>query len=126
MGSKNPSHPGGPRRSGAAPHRSVVILAAALLFTSLFVDVGVARAEYPEGWADPDFSELGGCIGVCGSAILLKGPIAKYGFGASCLGCLWNLAVEFNDYINTIREDGDCYTGMLGMPCDGTREWYGS
>ena len=46
-------------RAGGPRSGSVLALAAALLVTSLFVDVGVARAEYPEGWVDPDLERLG-------------------------------------------------------------------
>ena len=44
----------------AARRTSILALAAALLFTSLFVDVGVARAEYPAGYEDPDLGDLAG------------------------------------------------------------------
>ena len=46
------------RRAGIRG-RTLVALAAALLFFSLFVDVGVARAEYPAGWVDPTVGEAG-------------------------------------------------------------------
>lgn len=124
MESKSTCSPRSRRPTGAARTRSVVALAGALLFTSLFVDVGVARAEYPEGWVDPDFERIGACIGVCGSAILLKGALAKYSFGSSCLGCLYSLAKEFNEWANSV--DYKCTTGTLGMPCgdDRVREAY--
>lgn len=121
MESKGTSSPRDRRPTGATRHRSVVALAAALLFTSLFVDVGVARAEYPEGWIDPDLEQIGGCIGVCGSAILLKGALAKYGFGSSCLGCIYSLAKEFDEWASTV--DYTCTTGTLGMPCGDDRVW---
>jgi hypothetical protein len=124
MESRIPSQLGGARRTGVTRRPSVVALAAALLFATLFVDVGVAHAEYPAGWEDPDLAVLGACVGTCGSLILMKGAVAKYSFGAGCLACVWQIAVELNDYFNSINEVGDCYTGMLGMPCDGTREWY--
>ncbi|MFN2384444.1 MAG: hypothetical protein ABR559_09325 [Gemmatimonadota bacterium] len=124
MESKSTSSPRSRRRAGAGRPRSVVALAAALLVTSLFVDVGVARAEYPEGWVDPDLERLGSCIGMCGSAFLLKGALAKYGFGASCLGCLYGLAKEFNDWAGSV--DYNCVTGVLGMPCGDDRVREGS
>jgi hypothetical protein len=101
----------------------VVALAAAILFTSLFVDVGVARAEYPAGWEDPDLMSIGACIGYCGAAFTVKGVLAKYGFGSSCLGCVINLFGEINDWIQA-SDPGNCYTGVLGQPCGG-REEYG-
>lgn len=116
MGSTNPSLPRSSRRF-------VVALAAAFLFTSLFVDVGIARAEYPAGWEDPDLMEIGACIGYCGTAFASKGALAKYAFGASCLGCVIKLFGEINDWMQTV-EPGNCYTGVLGQPCGG-REYYG-
>lgn len=105
------------RRTGAARPRSVVALAAALLFTSLFVDVGVARAEYPEGWNDPDLGEIGACLITCGAFWTSKGPVAKYGLAAGCIGCAWRLFGEVNEWMNSL--DGNCYTGVLGQPCGG-------
>ena len=58
MESKSPRTRVAKSRS-AARRSSVLALATALLFTSLFVDVGIARAEYPAGWEDPDLGELG-------------------------------------------------------------------
>lgn len=106
------------RRGGAARRHSVVALAAMLLFASLFVDVGIARAEYPEGWQrDPDLQALGACLGTCGSLFIIKGQLFKYAVGASCLGCLWDLAIDLNGMLREI--DVNCFTGMLGQPCDG-------
>ncbi len=118
MGFTNPSQPGGPGRSGTIRHRSVVALAAALLFISLFVDVGVARAAYPAGWEDPDLMQIGACIGYCGTAFASKGALAKYAFGSSCLGCVIKLFGEINDWMQA-TDPGNCYTGVLGQPCGG-------
>lgn len=97
--------------------RPVVAAAALLLFASLFVDVGVARAEYPAGWEDPDLVDIGACLGYCGTAFISKGRLPKYSFGASCLGCIWKL---FGDlYAWTQEMEMDCYTGVLGQPCTG-------
>ncbi len=111
-----------PRRtpSGVSQARrtSTLALAAALLFTSFFVDVGVARAEYPAGWEDPDIlKDVGGCIGYCGTFFISKTALAKYGFGASCLGCVIKLFGELNDW--AVATEANCYTGVLGQPCGG-------
>ncbi len=120
---KSTSSPRRRRRAGAARPRSVVALAAALLVTSLFVDVGVARAEYPEGWEDPDLGEIGACIITCGAFWTAKGPVSKYGLAAGCMGCAWKLFGEINDWMQAA--EGNCYTGVLGQPCGG-REYNGS
>lgn len=113
------------RRTGPARRRPAVALAAALLFTSLFVDVGIARAEYPEGWQeDPDLQEIGACLGTCGSLFLVKGQLFKFAVGASCLGCLWSIAVDINEVLRDAEYD--CFTGMLGQPCGGGYYGYGS
>jgi len=118
MEPKTSSTRGVPRHAGGARRRSVVALAAALLFASLFVDVGIARAEYPEGWQeDPDLQAVGACLGTCGSLFLVKGQLFKYAVGASCLGCLWDLAVDLNGLLGDVEVG--CTTGMLGQPCDG-------
>jgi hypothetical protein len=123
MGSKNPSQPRSSRHSDAIRRRSVVALAAALLFTSLFVDVGVARAEYPAGWEDPSLGEVGACLITCGAFWTSSGPIAKYGLAAGCIGCAWKLFGEVNDWMMAF-DPGNCYTGILGQPCGG-REYNG-
>ena len=119
MESTNPT----PRRTTSsvseARRTSALALAAALLFTSLFVDVGMARAEYPQGWEDPDILlDIGGCIGYCGTFFISKTALAKYGFGASCLGCVIKLFGELNDWA-VATDPGNCYTGVLGQPCGG-------
>jgi hypothetical protein len=117
------SNPASNRRRTASRGRPRValVLASALLVTSLFVDVGVARAEYPVGWQDPDLGKLGTCIGTCGSLFVVKSnQLFKYAAGLSCLGCLWDLAVEINGYVNELEPD--CWTGQLGLPCGG--EYY--
>jgi hypothetical protein len=102
----------------AARRTSALALAAALLFTSLFVDVGVARAEYPAGWEDPDLGELGACVITCAGFFSAKTAALKYGLGAACLSCAWNQFLEINDWMQTV--DGEtCYTGVLGNPCSG-------
>jgi hypothetical protein len=110
-----------PGRTGTfrafATRRSVVAAAALLLITSLFVDVGVARAEYPAGWEDPDLMDIGACIGYCGTAFVSKGRLPKYSFGASCLGCIWKLFGDLYTWTQDI--ESDCYTGVLGQPCTG-------
>lgn len=118
MESHSTSSPRGRRRAGPASPGSVVAIAAALLFISLFVDVGVARAEYPEGWESPDLGEIGACLITCGAFWTSKGPIAKYGLGAGCIGCAWKLFGEVNDWMMSL-DPGNCYTGVLGQPCGG-------
>ena len=113
------------RHIGLARRRSVVAAAAAILFASLLVDVGIARAEYPEGWEqDPDLQEIGACLGTCGSLFLVKGQLFKYAVGASCLGCLWSIAVDLNGLLRDVEYD--CFTGQLGEPCGGGYYGYGS
>jgi len=112
------SSPAADRRRGAVARRhSAVALAVALLFTSLFVDVGIARAEYPAGWEGPDLQEVGACLGTCGSLFVVKGQLFRYAVSLSCIGCLWDLAID----INSVMQDWevDCWTGVLGQPCDG-------
>jgi hypothetical protein len=104
-------------RCSATRRSSVLALAAALLFTSLFVDVGVARAEYPAGWEDPDLGELGGCIITCASFFISKGPAAiRYGLAGTCLNCAWDQFLEINDWMQS-NDGSNCYTGVLGSPC---------
>lgn len=113
------------RRGGLASRRSRIALAAVLLCASLFVDVGIARAEYPEGWEqDPDLQEIGACIGTCGSLFLVKGQLFKFAVGASCLGCLWSIAVDINGLLRDVEYD--CFTGQLGEPCGGGYYGYGN
>ena len=97
--------------------RALVAGAALLLVLSLFVDVGVARAEYPAGWEDPDLMEIGACVGYCGTAWISKSAFAKYSFTASCIGCIWKLFGELYSWTQTV--DSQCYTGVLGQPCTG-------
>ncbi|HJR53139.1 MAG TPA: hypothetical protein VJ982_05440 [Gemmatimonadota bacterium] len=101
-----------------ARRTSTLALAAALLFTSLFVDVGVARAEYAAGWDSDVLMDVGGCIGYCGTFFISKTALAKYGFGASCLGCVIKLFGELNDWA-VATDPGNCFTGVLGQPCGG-------
>jgi hypothetical protein len=97
---------------------SALALAAAILFTSLFVDVGIARAEYPAGWNDPDLGEMAGCIVTCASFFASKGSAAiRYGLAGSCVSCAWDQFVEINDWIETNYDGSSCYTGVLGNPC---------
>ena len=97
---------------------SVLALAAALMFTSLFVDVGVARAEYPAGWEDPDLKELSGCVITCASFFISKGPAAiRYGLAGTCLSCAWDQFLEINDWMQANDDGSTCYTGVLGNPC---------
>ncbi|HET6361012.1 MAG TPA: hypothetical protein VFH11_03040 [Gemmatimonadota bacterium] len=117
MESKSPNTPVA-KSCSAARRSSVLALAAALLFTSLFVDVGVARAEYPIGWEDPDLGEIGSCIITCASFFASKGSAAiRYGLAGSCLSCAWDRFVEINDWIQMNDDGSYCYTGMLGNPC---------
>ena len=106
------------KRRGATRRSSVLALAAALLFSSLFVDVGVARAEYPAGWEDPDLGDLAGCVITCASFFGSKGTAAiRYGLAGQCLSCAWDQFVEINDWIQTNDDGSSCYTGVLGNPC---------
>ena len=103
---------------GPARRTSVLALAAALLFTSLFVDVGVARAEYPVSWEDPDLGELAGCVITCASFFGSKGTAAiRYGLAGQCLSCAWDQFVEINDWMQQNDDGSICYTGVLGNPC---------
>ena len=103
---------------GAARRSSVLALAAALLFTSLFVDVGIARAEYPAGWEDPDLGEIAGCVITCASFFAAKGPAAvRYGLAGTCLSCAWKNFQEINDWMQKNDDGSSCYTGQLGNPC---------
>ena len=108
-----------PRSTARAPRRpsTLVVGAALLLVLSLLVDVGVARAEYPAGWEDPDLMDVGACIGYCGTAWISKSAFAKYSFTASCIGCIWKLFGELYNWTQTT--DSQCYTGILGQPCIG-------
>jgi hypothetical protein len=117
MESKTPSTPAA-RSCSAARRTSVLALAAALLFTSLFVDVGVARAEYPAGWQDPDLGDLAGCVITCASFSGSKGTAAiRYGLAGQCLSCAWDQFVEINDWMQQNDDGSTCYTGVLGNPC---------
>ena len=107
------------KRCSARRRGSVLALAAALLFTSLFVDVGVARAEYPIGWEDPDLGDLGGCVITCAGFFTAKTVALKYGLGAQCLGCAWDQFKEINDWMVANSDPEDCWTGVLGNPCGG-------
>lgn len=111
-------------RRSSAPDSSrrpaLVVGAALLLVLSLFVDVGVARAEYPAGWEDPDLMDIGACIGYCGTAWISKSAFAKYSFTASCIGCIWKFFGALNSWAETV--DSQCYTGILGQPCTGVSE----
>lgn len=124
MESKTPSTRVAESRS-AARRSSVLALAGALLFTSLFVDVGVARAEYPAGWEDPDLGDLGGCVITCASFFLSKGPAAmRYGLAGTCLNCAWDQFLEINDWMQANSDPADCWTGTLGNPCSGAEYGY--
>lgn len=102
----------------AARRSSVLALAAALLFTSLFVDVGIARAEYPAGWKDPGLGELAGCVITCASFFAAKGSAAvRYGMAGTCLSCAWDQFLEINDWMQKNDDGATCYTGVLGNPC---------
>ncbi len=104
---------------------SVLALAAALLFTSLFVDVGVARAEYPVGWEDPDLGELAGCVITCASFFTAKGPAAtRYGLAGTCLSCAWDQFLEINDWMEANSDASTCWTGVMGNPCSGAGYGY--
>jgi hypothetical protein len=109
------------RAAGSVPalrRSSALALAAAFLFTSLFVDVGVARAEYPAGWEDPDLGELAGCIITCATFFTAKGPSAiRYGQAGTCLSCAWDQFLEINDWMQKNDDGSTCYTGVLGNPC---------
>jgi hypothetical protein len=103
---------------GAMRRSSALALAGAVLFASLFVDVGVARAEYPAGWVDPDLGEVAACIVTCASFFASKGSAAvKYGLAGTCASCAWNQFIEINDWIQKNYDGSDCYTGILGNPC---------
>lgn len=124
MESKSPSIQAA-NRCSAKRRGTVLALAAALLFSSLLVDVGVARAEYPAGWEDPDLGELGGCVITCASFFLSKGPAAiRYGLAGTCLNCAWNQFLEINDWMQVNADQADCWTGVMGNPCSGAQ--YGS
>ena len=117
MESNAPSRPVAKSRS-AARRSSVLALAAALLFTSLFVDVGVARAEYPAGWEDPDLGELAGCIITCATFFGFKGSSAlRYGQAGACISCAWDRFLEINEWMQQNDDGSACYTGVLGNPC---------
>ena len=116
MESKTPSAQAS-KGCSATRRSSVLALAVALLFTSLFVDVGVARAEYPAGW-DPDIGDMGGCVITCVGFFSAKTVALKYGLGAQCLSCAWENFKEINDWMQTV-DPGNCYTGVLGQPCGG-------
>jgi hypothetical protein len=117
MESKTSSRPGTSSR-GAARRTSVLALAAALLFTSLFVDVNIARAEYPAGWEDPGLKELAGCVITCATFFTAKGPAAiRYGLAGTCLSCAWDQFLEINDWMQKNDDGSTCYTGVLGSPC---------
>ena len=105
----------------ATRRSSVLALAAALLFTSLFVDVGVARAEYPAGWEDPDSGNMGGCVITCVAFFISPrtGGASKYGLA----GPVPELRVgelqgdQRLDAGESTRRN--CCTGVLGQPCGG-------
>ena len=119
MESKTSSNSKGTSCSSAR-RSSVLALATALLFTSLFVDVGIARAEYAAGW-DPDIGDMGGCVITCAGFFSAKTVALKYGLGAQCLSCAWENLKEINDWMQTVDPE-NCYTGVLGQPC-GSREY---
>ena len=110
------------RRAGIRG-RAMVALAATLLFFSLFVDVGVARAAYPEGWIDPTVGEAGACLITCGAFFTAKGPVLKYGLGAGCIQCVYSLFGEINDWMEEVDPGTTCVSGITGQPCGGG--WYG-
>jgi hypothetical protein len=102
----------------AARRSSILALAAALLFTSLFVDVGIARAEYPAGYQDPDLGDLAGCVVTCASFFGSKGTAAiRYGMLGQCLSCAWDQFMEINEWMQKNDDGSTCYTGVLGNPC---------
>ncbi|HEY7471233.1 MAG TPA: hypothetical protein VIE68_02700 [Gemmatimonadota bacterium] len=124
MESKTPSARVATSR-GARRRGSALALAGALLFASLFVDVGVARAEYPAGWEDPDLGELGACIITCASFFASKGSAAiRYGLAGTCLSCAWDQFLEINDWMQKNGDGSDCYTGVLGNPCPNSPYFY--
>ena len=120
MEAKTPSSPVA-RSRGAARRSSVIALAGALLAASLFVDVGVARAEYPEGWQDPDLKNLSTCLITCATFFISKGPAAiRYGLAGTCASCAWDQFLEINDWMQANSDPADCWTGVLGNPCSDT------
>ena len=110
------------RRRAGIRGRTVVALAAALLFFSLFVDVGVARAEYPAGWVDPTVGEAGACLITCGAFFTAKGPVLKYGVGAGCIQCAYSLFGEINDWMERVDPGTTCVSGITVQPFEGG--WY--
>ena len=114
------------RNSGFCDRRHAVIaIAVTFLFFSLFVDVGVARAEYPAGWEDPTVGEIGACLIACGAFFTAKTPIAKYGLGAGCIQCAYELYGEINDWIERVDPGTTCVSGITGQPCSGGYYGYG-
>lgn len=86
-----------------------LILCAALIFSSLFVNVGIARAALPSDRDNPrwlsGFAALGGCAIICGGTAYAGAGggfffkiVTRSGLGTQCLNCAVDVIQQFQDY----------------------------
>ena len=86
-----------------------LLLCAALLFSSLFVNVGIARAALPADGSDADWlgglAALGGCAIVCGGTFYAGGGgnyafkiVSRSALGTQCVSCAVDILNRFQHY----------------------------